>query len=86
MLRANNAYSLAIADSQTTLRLDQDTSTAASSGYRVTKAETILETASSRRRRGYEHADPRMTRDHSHTDPEHVWGDEGPVNEQRKIS
>jgi hypothetical protein len=25
-------------------------------------------------------------REHNHTCPEHVWGDEGPVNERRGIS
>jgi hypothetical protein len=86
MLRANNAYSPAIADSQTTLHVDQTTSSAASLGYRARKMETVLEIASSRRQRGYEHAEPRMIRDHSHTDPEHVWGDEGPVNEGGRTS
>jgi hypothetical protein len=25
-------------------------------------------------------------RDHNHTNPEYVWGDEGPVNERRETS
>lgn len=86
MLRANNTYSPAIADSQTMLRVDQNTSAAASSGYRVRKAETVPEIESSSGRRGYERAEPRMIRDHSHTNPEYVWGDEGPVNERGRIS
>jgi len=27
-----------------------------------------------------------MRRDHNHTNPEYVWGDEGPVNEPREMS
>jgi hypothetical protein len=29
---------------------------------------------------------PRIMRDSVHVDPEHVWGDEGPVNEKRPTS
>jgi hypothetical protein len=29
---------------------------------------------------------PRMIRDHNHTNPEYVWGDEGPVNERQETS
>jgi hypothetical protein len=27
-----------------------------------------------------------VRRDHNHTNPEYVWGDEGPVNEPRETS
>jgi hypothetical protein len=29
---------------------------------------------------------PCSVRDHNHTNPEYVWGDEGPVNERRETS
>jgi hypothetical protein len=29
---------------------------------------------------------PCSVRDHNHTNPEYVWGDEGPVNERRATS
>src|SRR5215472_9064420 len=29
---------------------------------------------------------PCMGRDHNHTNPEYVWGDEGPVNERKETS
>jgi hypothetical protein len=33
-----------------------------------------------------ENSKPRMGRDHNHTNPEYVWGDEGPVNERKETS
>lgn len=33
-----------------------------------------------------ENRKPCLGRDHNHTNPEYVWGDEGPVNERQETS
>jgi hypothetical protein len=51
------------------------------------EAESSVQPASKSRAKGNrDTSKPRMRRDHNHTDPEYVWGDEGPVNERRETS
>ena len=51
------------------------------------EAESSVQPASKSRAKGYrENFKPCRIRDHNHTNPEYVWGDEGPVNERRETS
>jgi len=45
------------------------------------EAESSIQPANKSRAKGRDNKKPRMIRDHNHTNPEDVWGDEGPVNE-----
>jgi len=50
-------------------------------------AESSVQPASKSRAKGRrDNSKPRTRRDHNHTNPEFVWGDEGPVNEPRETS
>jgi hypothetical protein len=71
---ANEAWSTTVVGSQPSLCLDQHSISVATTSCCVRKKEA------------YQHKIGRcMIRDHTHTNPEHVWGDEGPVNESRDI-
>ena len=51
------------------------------------EAESSVQPASKSRAKGKrDNSKPCMRRDHNHTNPEYVWGDEGPVNERRETS
>ena len=51
------------------------------------EAESSVQPASKSRAKGYrDNRKPCMRRDHNHTNPEYVWGDEGPVNERQETS
>jgi hypothetical protein len=51
------------------------------------EAESSVQPASNSRAKGNrDNSKPCMRRDHNHTNPEYVWGDEGPVNERRETS
>jgi hypothetical protein len=51
------------------------------------EAESSVQPASKPRAKGNrDNSKPCMRRDHNHTNPEYVWGDEGPVNERRETS
>ena len=51
------------------------------------EAESSVQPDSKSRAKDYRNnSKPCMRRDHNHTDPEFVWGDEGPVNERREAS
>jgi hypothetical protein len=51
------------------------------------EAESSVQPASKSRAKGdRENSKPCIRRDHNHTNPEYVWGDEGPVNERRETS
>ena len=56
--------------------------------YNLTlEAESSAEPANKSEAIGYrDNIKPRRNRDHNHTNPEYVWGDEGPVNERRETS
>jgi len=48
------------------------------------EAETSGQSGSKSKAKTYrENSRPSMRRDHNHTNPEYVWGDEGPVNERQ---
>jgi hypothetical protein len=52
------------------------------------KAESSTQTAAnkSKAKGRRNNIKPCTVRDHNHTNPEYVWGDEGPVNEPRETS
>ena len=51
------------------------------------EAESSVQSASKSRTNDYQDdSKPCVRRDHNHTDPENVWGDEGPLNERRETS
>ena len=51
------------------------------------EAESSAEPANKSEAIGYrDNIKPCRNRDHNHTNPEYVWGDEGPVNERRETS
>jgi len=53
------------------------------------EAESSTQRASESKAKAKDYRDntkPCMRRDHNHTNPEYVWGDEGPVNERRETS
>src|SRR5215475_12165696 len=51
------------------------------------EAESSVQPASKSRANDYrDNSKPCMRRDHNHTNPEYVWGDEGPLNERRETS
>jgi hypothetical protein len=51
------------------------------------KAEGSVQPGSKSRAKGYQDGSkPCTRRDHNHTNPEYVWGDEGPVNEREETS
>jgi hypothetical protein len=51
------------------------------------EAESSVQPASKSRANDYRDCSKHcMRRDHNHTNPEYVWGDEGPVNERRETS
>jgi len=51
------------------------------------EAESSVQSGSKPREKDYrDSSKPCMRRDHNHTNPEYVWGDEGPVNERRETS
>jgi len=51
------------------------------------EAENSVQLGSKFKAKGYrENGKPCMRRDHNHTNPEYVWGDEGPVNERQETS
>jgi hypothetical protein len=62
---ANKTYSSTIVGSQTSLE----------------KGEIELTVPESKSKKYRNEIKPRIIRDHAHTDPEHVWGDEGPIND-----
>ena len=46
------------------------------------KSDEPASTASQSKSRKYQNViKPRVTADSTHTDPEYVWGDEGPIND-----
>ena len=69
---ANEAWSTVVG-SQASLCLDQHSISVATPSCSVRKTEICQHKNSHR-----------VIRDHAHTNPEHVWGDEGPVNERRE--
>ena len=91
MSRANRTYSSTIVGSQTS---DQYSNSIATPRSRGKMTGTALErsklheqvgselTADESRSKKYQHKVKRgLIRDCTHTDPEYVWGDEGPINE-----
>jgi hypothetical protein len=53
----------------------------------ILEAESSTQPASKSSTKGYrDNSKPCVRRDHNHTNPEYVWGDEGPVNERRETS
>ena len=51
------------------------------------EAESSTQPGSKSRAKGHwDNCKPCARRDHNHTNPEFVWGDEGPVNEPRETS
>jgi hypothetical protein len=71
---ANEAWSTKLR-SQPSPCLDQHSIPVATPSCSVKETET------------YQHKNRhRAIRDHAHTSPEHVWGDEGPVNERQETS
>ena len=51
------------------------------------EAESSVQPSRKSRAKGYRDNNKPCTRqDHNHTNPEYVWGDEGPVNERRETS
>ena len=51
------------------------------------EAESSVQPGGKSRAKGYrDNIKPCSVRDHNHTNPEYVWGDEGPVNERRETS
>lgn len=51
------------------------------------EAESSIQPDRKSRAEGYrDNGKPCMGRDHNHTNPEYVWGDEGPVNERQETS
>jgi len=51
------------------------------------KAESSVQLGSKSKAKGYrDNSKPCVRRDHNHTNPEYVWGDEGPVNERQETS
>ena len=96
---ANETWSTTVVGSQPSLCLDQHSSSVATPSCRVRKTETAQEiersiergnreqAADESKSKSYQHKiSQRVIRDHPHTDPEDVWGDEGPVNERRETS
>ena len=59
-----------------------------SNAYSTTlEAESAIQRASESKAKGYRrNSKPCTRRDHNHTNPEYVWGDEGPVNERQETS
>ena len=51
------------------------------------EVESFVQPSHKTRAKGYrDNSKPCTTRDHNHTNPEYVWGDEGPVNEREETS
>ena len=51
------------------------------------EAESSVQPVSKSKAKGNrDNIKPCSVRDHNHTNPEYVWGDEGPVNERRETS
>jgi hypothetical protein len=51
------------------------------------EAESSIQPASKSGTKGYrDNSKPCTRRDHNHTNPEYIWGDEGPVNERQETS
>ena len=51
------------------------------------EAESSVQLGCKSRAKGYrDNNKPCTRRDHNHTNPEYVWGDEGPVNERQEAS
>jgi len=51
------------------------------------EAESSVQPGSKSKAKIYRrNCEPCMGRDHNHTNPEYVWGDEGPVNERQETS
>jgi len=72
---ANEAWSTTVVGSRPSQWPDRQSNSVATPTCSLRKMET------------YQHKNgQRMSRDHAHTNPEHVWGDEGPVNERRDAS
>jgi len=72
---ANEAWSTTVVGSEPSLYLDEHSTSVVTPSCCERKPET------------YQHKNSqRVIRDHTHRNPEHVWGDEGPVNERREIS
>jgi|GEM_PF-1875246 hypothetical protein len=70
---ANEAWSTTVVGSQPSLWPDEHSNP--------------VTTPSCRKTETYQHKNSqRMSRDHAHTNPEHVWGDEGPINDRREAS
>ena len=72
---ANEAWSTTVVDSPS-LCLDQHSTSVAAPRRRVKETKTDQNKINR----------CVIRRDHAHTNSEHVWGDEGPVNERRTIS
>jgi hypothetical protein len=54
---------------------------------RTSEAETPVQSRGKSKAKTYrENSKPCTRRDHNHTNPEYVWGDEGPVNERQEIN
>jgi len=96
---ANETWSKTVIGSQPSLCLGQHSSSVATPSCCVRKTETAQEiersiergrheqAANESKSKSYQHKiSRRVIRDHTHTDPEYVWGDEGPVNEKRETS
>ncbi len=51
------------------------------------ETESFVQPGPKSRAQGYRDNSKSCTRrDHNHTNPEYVWGDEGPLNERRESS
>ncbi len=84
MLHANNALSPDHTDLQLMQNRDRDEVDIGTSCQRLA-SESAFGEADTRDYRS-EKQQRRTVRDHNHTNPEFVWGDEGPVNERRHTS
>jgi hypothetical protein len=70
---ASETWSSTVVGSQPSLCLDQHSTSVATPSCCESKTET------------YQHKiHQRVIRDHTHTNPEYVWGDEGPVYERKE--
>jgi hypothetical protein len=72
---ATETWSTIVVGSQPSLCLDQHSISVEMPSCRVRKTGTDQHQISQR-----------AIRDHTHTNPEYVWGDEGPVNEREETS
>lgn len=77
---ANETCSTIVAESQTSPYLARYSSSVATPRYRVRTAERVVEAE------GLRGVKPHILPDSTYADPQHVWGDEGPISEERETS